>query len=204
VTDRPDVLLIVLDTARADHFGPYGGIARTPAFDDLASGGRAVMNALSTSCWTAPSHASMFSGLPPFAHGVTGGGGRTSSGGLASFRGPIERLGGRWLPEVLRASGYRTAAVSANVWITPLMGFGAGFESFITVGGARAGDPSAGAAAAPSRARTWARRRVKRAVRAVRDYPRGRDHGAVDAYRRLKALAAPEDGRPAFTFVNVM
>ncbi|MEA2520818.1 MAG: hypothetical protein QOI81_464, partial [Actinomycetota bacterium] len=30
---RPNVLLVVLDTARADHFGPWGGRARTPAFD---------------------------------------------------------------------------------------------------------------------------------------------------------------------------
>jgi arylsulfatase A-like enzyme len=204
VSDRPDILLIVLDTARADHFGPYGGRSSTPAFDDLAGRGTTVANALSASCWTAPSHASMFSGLAPFAHGVTGGTARTAKGGLGTFRPAIRRLEDRWLPSVLGRGGYRTAGISANVWVTPSMGFGLGFEDFTAVGGARAGDPRAGAAATPTAARTWARKRVKRVVRAVRDYPRGRDDGAIDAYRTLKRHWADGDDRPSFTFVNIM
>src|SRR5918992_103184 len=205
-SDRPNVVVAVLDTARADHFGPFGGLASTPAFDALAAGGSAV-RAVSTSPWTVPSHASIFSGLLPFEHAVTGAAAITEDRRLASLAPGIERLEGRWLPEVLRRSGYRTVAVSANVWITPPMGFDAGFEEFVTVGTARIA-PRGG-----TRRRRLQDllpdgllRRAKRAVRYGRDARLGRDFGARAALGEVRRLAAESGrpGRPLFLFVNVM
>ena len=205
MTDRPNVLLIVMDTARADGFGAHGGATPTPAFDALAERGRAVPRALSAANWTAPSHASMFSGLHPFEHGVTGAAAVTSQGRLASFRPAVERHADRWLPEVMRRSGYETIAVSANVWITEPMGFDFGFDRFVPIGAARAvprgaASPRRGRQALPPRLR----RAVKRARRATFDYRRGRDQGAVQALRALGTLAAERRDRPFFCFVNVM
>jgi arylsulfatase A-like enzyme len=204
--DRPNVLLVVLDTARADHFGPFGGLACTPAFDELASRGTSTV-AVSTSPWTVPSHASMFTALLPFDHGVTGAAAITADRRLASLRPAIARHRDRWLPEVIRRGGYRTVAVSANVWITPEMGFDLGFEEFHSVGMARV-TPRGAEADHHWRVRDLApepvRRRAKRAVRYVRDARRGRDFGAREALGRVRALAGEPGGRPWFCFVNVM
>jgi arylsulfatase A-like enzyme len=65
-----NVLLIVIDTLRADHLGAYGGSARTPNLDRLASSGVRFENAYSTVPITVPSHATMFTGMLPREHGV--------------------------------------------------------------------------------------------------------------------------------------
>ncbi|MFL5798037.1 MAG: sulfatase [Actinomycetota bacterium] len=203
--DRPNVLLVVVDTARADHLGPFGGLASTPAFDALAGRGRATV-AVSASPWTVPSHASMFTGLLPFDHGITGAAAITPDRRLASLRPAIERHLDRWLPELLRRSGYRTLAISANVWITPEMGFDAGFDEFHPVGMARV--TPRGVEDHHWRLRELApepvRRRAKRAVRYARDARRGRDFGAREALGPIRALAAHPGDRPWFCFVNVM
>src|SRR5205085_5046770 len=123
-----------IDTARADHFGPYGGGARTTAFDELAAAGTLVRGARASASWTVPSHGSIFSGLLPGEHGVDGRAARSSERRLTSLRPAIERNAARWLPEVFRKAGYETAAISANVWITREMGFDLGFDMFTQVG----------------------------------------------------------------------
>jgi len=68
---RPNVLLIVLDTARADAFEPYGGgTGASPVVGDLARRGAALPLAYSPSNWTLPSHVSMLSGLLPRESGL--------------------------------------------------------------------------------------------------------------------------------------
>ncbi len=200
------MLLVVLDTARADHFGPFGGLASTPAFDGLAGRGRATV-AISTSPWTIPSHASMFTGLLPFDHGVTGAAAIGSGRRLASLRPAIEPHSARWLPEVLRRSGYRTLAISANVWITPAMGFDLGFEEFHSVGMARV-TPRGAELDHHWRLRDLApdpiKLRAKRTLRYLRDARKGRDFGAREAAARLRALVSEPGERPWFCFVNVM
>jgi arylsulfatase A-like enzyme len=205
--DRPNVLLVVLDTARADHFSALGGASHTPAFDALADRGTAAV-AVSTSPWTVPSHASMFTGLLPFEHGVTGAAAITPDRRLASLRPAIERARERWLPGVMRRAGYRTLGVSANVWITAEMGFDLGFEEFRPVGMARV-TPRGAEPDQHWRLRDLApegvRRRAKRAARYLRDARKGRDFGAREAVRHVRELAAgPSDDRPWFLFVNVM
>lgn len=102
---RPNVLLITLDTTRADRLGCYGfGLARTPNIDRIAHEGVRVAHAIASAPITAPSHSSMLSGLYPPTHGVRDNG---------AYRLPDAV---RTLPEVLHDHGYMTSAfVSANV-----------------------------------------------------------------------------------------
>jgi len=95
-----NLLLITLDTTRADHLGCYGHPGRTtPNIDQLAAGGVRFAQCMSAAPSTLPSHATILTGLYPHAHGV-----RDNVG---------FRLGeaNRTLAEALRAAGYRTAAV---------------------------------------------------------------------------------------------
>jgi arylsulfatase A-like enzyme len=71
--ERPNVVLIVLDTVRADALSCSGNlIASTPFLDRLAAEGVRYSHATSTSTWTPPGHASLFTGLYPISHGTRG------------------------------------------------------------------------------------------------------------------------------------
>ena len=71
--DRPNVILIVLDTVRADALSSSGNLlADTPYLDRLAAEGVRFSRATSASTWTPPGHASLFTGLYPFSHGTRG------------------------------------------------------------------------------------------------------------------------------------
>ena len=70
---RPNVVLIVLDTVRADALSSSGNsLANTPYLDQLASEGVRFSRATSASTWTPPGHASLFTGLYPLSHGTRG------------------------------------------------------------------------------------------------------------------------------------
>jgi predicted AlkP superfamily pyrophosphatase or phosphodiesterase len=72
VNDDLNVILIVLDTVRADHMTSYGAERdTTPFIDRLAKQSTLFTNAYSTSCWTLPSHGSLFTGRYAFSHGAT-------------------------------------------------------------------------------------------------------------------------------------
>ena len=66
----PSVLIITLDTTRADRIGVYGGPAPTPAYDRLAAQGTVFERAYSSTPLTIPSHATILTGLGPLSHGV--------------------------------------------------------------------------------------------------------------------------------------
>ncbi len=101
-TPRPDILLVVLDAARADRIGCYGWRrAVTPVLDRLAGEGLRYDQAIASSCWTLESVASLFTGLYPVDHGAHFGSLRLS--------GDLETL-----PAWLQRMGYRTIGVSAN------------------------------------------------------------------------------------------
>lgn len=71
VTDRPNVILISIDTARADYFSCYGFSApSTPELDRIAAAGARFTRAFSPENWTLPAHASMLTSLYPPTHGV--------------------------------------------------------------------------------------------------------------------------------------
>ncbi len=101
----PNVLLITVDTLRADRLGCYGyERARTPHTDRLAAEGVRVEHAIAPTPLTLPSHTSILTGLEPPAHSVRGNG---------AFRVPD---GAQTIAEVLKAEGYQTHAfVSADV-----------------------------------------------------------------------------------------
>lgn len=121
--DTPNLLLVVMDTLRADRLSCYGySKATSPNLDALAERGVRFSDAYSTSSWTWPSTASILTGLPADAHGVTKNESCTLNLALTS------------LPEVLQARGYTTAAFSANPLIAPERYFDQGFESFESSG----------------------------------------------------------------------
>src|SRR5436305_6262851 len=101
----PNVLLITLDTTRADHIGCYGfPLAQTPRLDRLAREGVRCADAVSAAPITLPSHSSILTGLYPPAHGVR------DNGSYALGDDAVT------LAERLAAAGYRTQAfVSALV-----------------------------------------------------------------------------------------
>jgi arylsulfatase A-like enzyme len=185
---RPNVLLIIFDTARADAFEPYGAPqGASQAVGDLARRGKAMPNLYGPACWTLPSHASLFTGLLPRATGLI-----TAPGGqMRACRAPMEAQRDRLLPEVLRRAGYEAAAVSTNVWISELTGFATGFDRFVTVDSGRQGklhDQSRRARLA------WDLEGVRARV----------DDGAEEAGRILRTWIKQPRDRPAFWFVNLI
>jgi arylsulfatase A-like enzyme len=119
----PDILLILLDATRADHLSCYGYRRKTtPNLDRIAAEGVLYENAISASCWTLESLASILTGKFPSEHG-------THWGNLV--------LDGRYetLPEAMRRAGYRTACLSNNVsFLHRGTGLDRGFEVFREMG----------------------------------------------------------------------
>lgn len=114
-----DVLLIVLDTTRADAVpAPLASPFPTPALARLAREGRRHTGVFSTSCWTVPAHASLFTGLEAAEHGA---------GWARPYLSPEPGT----LAERFARAGWRTAGFSANPWITPEFGFHRGFDRFV-------------------------------------------------------------------------
>jgi len=113
------IILISVDSLRADHVGCYGyGKDTTPNIDALASGGVRFDDAIAPCSWTVPSHASLFTSLYPPAHGVV----------------DVTRALPRkciTLAEVLREEGYVTAAfVSSKNMMAAQYGFDQGFDLY--------------------------------------------------------------------------
>ena len=114
----PNVVLISIDTLRADHVGAYGyPRATTPRMDRLAAGAAVFDNAYSPAPSTLLAHASLLTGLHPETHGVLGLGDSLSQ--------PIATLA-----ELLRAEGYRTGAFVNCGWLDPTFGMDRGFETY--------------------------------------------------------------------------
>ena len=114
-----NVLLISIDTLRADALGAYGrASAETPWIDRLAQGGARFERAHAHNVVTLPSHANLLSGEYPLAHGV-----RDNSG----FRFPADRP---TLAAILKARGYRTAAFVSSFALDSRFGLDAGFDVY--------------------------------------------------------------------------
>ena len=115
---RPNVIIYLVDALRADRLGVYGcDRGLSPRLDAMAAEGVTFTDVTAQSSWTKAAVASIFTGYWPRAHGVNG---------------PDDRLPDHvpTLPELLRADGYRTAAVVANAYVGEPFGFGRGFDSF--------------------------------------------------------------------------
>jgi arylsulfatase A-like enzyme len=115
---RPNVLILMLDTLRADAVSALNPkAAPTPALDRLAAQGILYRRAIAPASWTVPSHASLFSGLFLSQHGTT-------------FAHQAFDPGVPALAAILAGEGYRTAAFSENPNIAAENGFGRGFREF--------------------------------------------------------------------------
>lgn len=113
----PNLVLVVIDTLRADAIGPYGGDASTPVLDRLAAEGVVFERAYSHIPITGPSHAMMFTSLLPVAHGVHNNA-QLLDGGL-----PV-------LAEQMRTSGRRTAAFLSLGVLHRAHGLDRGFDHY--------------------------------------------------------------------------
>jgi len=113
---RPHVLLVTIDTLRADRLGCYGhAAAATPTLDSLAARGVRFQTAVAHVPLTGPSHASILSGTYPQYHRVN------------DFGVPLPESV-PWLPDLLAARGYRTAAFVGSLILDPRNGTAPGFD----------------------------------------------------------------------------
>ena len=115
---QPNILLVVVDTLRADRLEAYGSHkGLTPFVDSLAERGNVFLHAYAQSSWTLPSVASLFTSRYPSQHGVTS---------FDSILPDVETT----LAEALRQRGYATGGFAANDLISAANGYAQGFDEF--------------------------------------------------------------------------
>ncbi|NLH47620.1 MAG: sulfatase [Myxococcales bacterium] len=142
---HPDVILISIDTLRADSVGAYGASPSvTPRLDELAAGADLYRRVYAPSSWTIPSHASLLTGLAPWRHGAE----------TMDARLPEEIV---TLAERFAAAGYDTAAFVNSFLLSPRYGFGQGFRRYVTM-------PEESGAAVADEAARWLTGRSGRPV----------------------------------------
>jgi arylsulfatase A-like enzyme len=123
-TGKFNVVLITIDSLRADHTGPYGhtpefapDLSVTPNMDKLAQSGAVFEDAWSSSSWTLPSHMSLMTGLTDRAHGV-----EFDAFALDPLR--------KTVAEQFLADGYATGGCYSGMFLDPKFGFGRGFQEY--------------------------------------------------------------------------
>jgi tetratricopeptide (TPR) repeat protein len=114
---RPSILLVTLDTTRADAMGPDAGGVSTPSFNALAARGTRFTRAYATAPETLPSHSSLMTGLYPAGHGIH------ENARVLSEKHPV-------LAEELGRQGYRTAAFVSSFVLSRRFGLARGFASY--------------------------------------------------------------------------
>ena len=113
-----NVMVVLIDTLRADHLGAYGYTRPTsPNFDALARDSVLFERTTAQAAWTKPSVASLMTGVFVHKHGVI-----SSRDALGTDHAT--------LAEEMRRRGYQTVAFSSNPWITPEFRFDRGFDAF--------------------------------------------------------------------------
>ena len=118
-SDRPPVILLTVDTLRADFaLGGSGRALRTPGIDALAAESVVFTQARSAAPWTKPGLASLLTGLSPLVHGTTN--------RRAHLPDEVETLAER-----LRANGYRTAGIGLNAHLERAFHFDQGFDDYL-------------------------------------------------------------------------
>ena len=116
-TPRPSILLVTLDTTRADSIGPGATGVDTPSFNMLAARGRVYRHAYASVPETLPSHTSIMTGLYPAGHGV-----HENARTLSSAQ-PV-------VAEQLQKAGYRTTAFVSSFVLARRFGLGRGFDVY--------------------------------------------------------------------------
>jgi arylsulfatase A-like enzyme len=114
---RPQrIVLVSMDTVRADRVGGFGGGGATPVLREIAREGTRFSRFYAASNYTLPSHAAMLTGLDPAAHGM--------------HRKAVKLAGSPTLAERLRGAGYRTQGFHEGGFVSPQFGFGRGFDEY--------------------------------------------------------------------------
>ncbi len=118
LASRPNIILVMVDTLRADHLSCYGSHAvETPALCSLATEGGTIFNAFSHASWTKPSTASLLTSLLPSTHGAN-----TKTAVLPA---QVELLS-----EALQQGGYATGGIASNINLAPSFGFDQGYDEY--------------------------------------------------------------------------
>jgi len=181
---RPNVVLVVLDTVRADEFlrgidDPKVGARLKP----LLAQGTLYTNATATSTWTLPTHASIFTGLMPRSHGA-----RLADGYLEE--------GIPTLAELLRKEDYRTACITNNPWISAERGLVRGFE--------QVWDPGSWVKERPTLRTLLAHLRHQLAARARTGSPVGDKNARYSIELAREWIDTGDAHQPFFLFINLM
>jgi len=117
--DKPNILLISIDTLRADGLGCYNPrVKASPVMDALAARGVRYENFYSNAPWTLPGHVSMLTGMIPDVHGAN----------TLDRTIPREAV---MIQEAFKNEGYRTFAITSNFLVSPPYGFKRGFDRFL-------------------------------------------------------------------------
>jgi arylsulfatase len=122
---RPNIVIVLIDTLRADHVGAYGYPRTvTPNLDALAKKSIVFKNAQAASSWTVPSVTSLFTGTYPWSHGVTYA--EVKEGEIKTQ----QKLSDQFvtLAETLKKRGYATFCISANYHLHAQYGLAQGFD----------------------------------------------------------------------------
>lgn len=118
---RPNVILVIIDTLRADHLGCYGYHRDTsPTLDSLADAGTRWKNFQAQAPWTLPATATIFTGLNAEGHGT----GRRNDGDHV-LHGEVPSL-----PSLFSEAGYRTCGIFNVALLSRQMGFARGFDHY--------------------------------------------------------------------------
>lgn len=124
----PDVFLVVIDALRPDHLGAYGHpLPTSPTIDAIAREGLVFDRAFSTSTWTKPAIASLFTGLYPSEHGILK---PVSARQGKELRAQVLPKELPTLAEQFQAAGYATLGVVRQPHLQRGMGFARGFETY--------------------------------------------------------------------------
>lgn len=139
---RPPIVLVTLDTTRADRLGCYGYMRRTsPRLDELCAESTVYTRAYSTTSWTLPAHASLFTGAYTYSHGA-----RYDAEGPLVLADVIDHRGARryrarglatgaeTLATRLGEAGYLSAGFVAGPWMKRVFGLDLGFAHWDDAG----------------------------------------------------------------------
>jgi arylsulfatase A-like enzyme/uncharacterized membrane protein YbhN (UPF0104 family) len=115
--ERPNLILVMVDTLRADYLSCYGGSVDAPAICSLADDGGSIFDGFAHASWTKPSAATLLTSLLPSSHGAM-----SKPSALAD---DVEMIA-----EVLKQHGYATGGIVSNINLAPSFGFDQGYDEY--------------------------------------------------------------------------
>jgi choline-sulfatase len=170
------VILVSIDTLRADHLGAYGyRRVPTPNIDSLASGGTLFSNIACQTPLTLPSHTSLFTSTYPFENGI-------------QENAELVPQGAVTLASVLKSHGYKTAAFISTVFLEREMGLDQGFDIYDSPFNFAAFSPISGEMFFGGAKSSF--------------FARDRRDGALTLYSALRWLTANK-GQTVFVFIHL-